>query len=462
MPTLIKQACVLCLSDQSQVGSDGIGDVLIDKGKIIAIAPNISATPEAIPEAIPEATEVIEAHGQFLGPGLVDLYSRSGEPGNESRETYDSLRRAAAAGGFTQVGLLPNTTPAVDSVSAIETIQRVNRQADNQRADNQRADNQRSDNQRSDNRVRLLPWAAITHRAEGKCLNELAELAEAGAIGFTDSAPLTNTVLLRRLLEYALPLRKTIALWPCDLQLAGNGVAREGSDSLRLGLAGINAIAETTALTALLECVAEIPASVHIMRVSTARSVDLIRQAKERGLPVSASVAWHHLIFDTQNLDTYDPNLRHEPPLGTPADKAALIAGVSEGVIDAIAIEHSPYTYEENTVAFDAAPPGAIGLELALPILWQTLVAGEAQWNPEQLWRSLSGGPRQCLGLTTCSIGIGQTAELTLFDPNTDWQVSSESLKSLSNNTPWLNQTIKGKVVSTWMPEATANAAVDK
>ena len=421
MPTLIRQAYVLGL-DESLIGAEGVGDVLIDDGRIVAIAPSLTDTPPN--------TEIIDAQGQYLGPGLVDLYSQSGEPGHESRETYESLGQAALAGGFTRVGVLPNTQPAVDTVSAIAVVQKSSRP----------------------DSAKLLPWATVTRGGAGEQLNELAELAQAGAIGFSDSAPLSNTVLLRRLLEYAQPLQKPIALWPCSLSLVGGGIAREGSDALRLGLAGVSAIAETTALTTILECVAEIPALVHIMRVSTARSVALIRQAKERELPVSASVPWHHLIFDTQDLETYDPNLRHEPPLGTPADRAALIAGVKDGVIDAIAIDHSPYTYEENTVAFDSAPPGAIGLELALPILWETFVAGEPQWSPELLWRSLSHNPSQCLGLAPSSLSVGSAAELTLFDPRLSWQASAKNLKSLSINTPWANRAIKGKVVSTWRP----------
>ncbi len=442
--TLIKQAYVLSLGAAEAslgLGADGIGDVLIDEGRIVAIAPYLTD--------LPPNTEVIDGRGQFLGPGLIDLYSQSGEGGHEARETYDSLRQAAAAGGFTRVGLLPTAQPAVDSVGAIAAIQKANQRA-----------NLRTESDTS--RAQLMPWATVTLGGEGAQLTELAELAEAGALGFTDGAPIVNTALLRRLLEYAQPLQKPIALWPCDPHLAGHGVAREGTDSLRLGLAGVSAIAETTALATLIECIAEIPALVHVMRVSTARSVELLRQAKAQELPISASVPWHHLIFDTRDLDGYDPHLRHDPPLGTPADRQALIAGVTDGVIDAIAIDHSPYTYEEKTVAFDAAPPGAIGLELALPGLWQTFVAdstglvngsvdgAKSQWSPTQLWQALSHGPAQCLGLNPPLLKVGEPAELTLFDPRMEWQVMPQNLRSLAINTPWANQPIKGKVTAVW------------
>ena len=419
MATLIQQVYLIDPVDPAAVSADGVGDVLIDGGRVAAIAPTLPTD---------NATEIIDGRGQFLGPGLIDLYSQSGEPGNESRETYESITRAAAAGGFTRIGLLPNTQPAVDSVSALAALHQLNHQPLS---------------------ASILPWAAITQSAAGEQLTELAELAAAGAVGFTDAQPLNNSALLRRLLEYAQPLHKPISLWPCDLKLAGDGAAREGPDALRLGLPGVSAIAETTALAALLECIAEIPTPIHIMRVSTARSVALLRQAKAQGLPVTASVPWHHLIFDTQDLLHYDPNLRHDPPLGTPADRQGLIAGVAEGVVEAIAIDHSAYTYEEKTVAFDNAPPGAIGLELALPVLWQTFVAS-GQWSPVDLWQRLSQGPAQCLGLACPCLKVGSPAELTLFDPRIHWQATADSLHSLGRNTPWIGKPIQGKVVSTF------------
>jgi len=447
MATLIRQAYLLGLADEEAssvddsvsasqwVGPEGKGDVLIENGRIVSVAPMLSERPDNV--------KIIEAEGQFLGPGLVDLYSQSGEPGHEPRETNQSLRRAAAAGGFTRVGLLPNTQPAADNAGAIASLSSVIPSSATSAAEAQ-----------------LMPWATITLGAEGNQLTELSELAAAGAIGFTDVCPIANPVLLRRLLEYAQPLQKPIALWPCAPNLVGGGVAREGVDALRLGLRGVSAIAETTLLATLLECVAEIGTPVHLMRISTARSVSLIRKAKAEGLPISASVPWHHLTFDTQDLSSYNPNLRHDPPLGTPEDRQALIAGIADGVIDAIAIDHSPYTYEEKTVAFDATPPGAIGLELALPLLWQTFVSSQSnpeqsnseRWSPEQLWQCLSQGPANCLGLPVKALKPNHPAELTLFNPKTVWQATPENLHSLASNTPWLNQPIQGKTTAIWMP----------
>ena len=208
-------------------------------------------------------------------------------------------------------------------------------------------------------------------------------------------------------------------------------------------------LAETAALSALLECIEAISTPVHLMRLSTARGVALIQAAKARGLPITASTTWMHLLLNSEAIGSYDPNLHLAPPLGNPADQNALIEGVKNGTIDAIAVDHTPYTYEEKTVAFAEAPPGAIGLELALPLLWQSLVA-TGKWTALDLWRSLSSRPALCLQQKMTAIAPGQPAELTLFDPQQVWTVEPRSLKSLSANTPWLQQEITGRVVRTW------------
>lgn len=226
---------------------------------------------------------------------------------------------------------------------------------------------------------------------------------------------------------------------------------REGVQSLRFGLPGNPVIAESTALAALLEVVAAIGTPVHLMRISTRRSVELLEDAKARGLPVTASTTWMHLLLNTEDLGRYDPNLRLEPPLGNPADQAALLRGVREGIIDAIAIDHTPYTYEEKTVAFAEAPPGAIGLELALPLLWHTLVE-TGDWSALELWQRISIKPAICLQQTPNAIAPEQPAELVLFNPQHKWKIEKHTLKSHSSNTPWLGQQLIGRVVQTWCP----------
>ncbi len=404
-------------------GTDQLSDVLIAEGVIKAVEPKIAE--------IPADTTVRNCRGLILAPGLVDLYSHSGEPGFEERETWSSLMEAAAAGGFTRLAILPDTVPPLDNPSGIARLR------------------QQVLGQKPPSPPDLYCWGALTQGVEGQQMTELAELAEAGVIGFADGRPISNLALLRRLLEYLQPLGKPVALWACDRQLAGNGVMREGVQSIRFGLPGSPAIAESAALTAILELVAAIATPVHLMRISTRRSVELIEDAKAKGLPVTASTTWMHLLLNTEDLGSYDPNLRLAPPLGNPDDQAALIRGVKEGIIDAIAIDHTPYTYEEKTVAFAEAPAGAIGLELALPLLWHTLVE-TGDWSALELWQRFSTNPAICLGQTPSAIAKEQPAELVLFNPQETWKVEKNTLKSQSTNTPWLGQDLTGRVVQTW------------
>ncbi len=408
--------------------ADRVADVLIEEGKVSAIADSISE--------YPADTQVQDAQGWVLGPGLVDLYSHSGEPGFEDRETLQSLMQSAAAGGFTRLAILPDTAPVIDNPAAVAWLQ----------------EKWKTNLQQIQNSLpSLYPWAALTQDAQGQQMTELAELAEMNIAGFADGRPIANLLLVRRLLEYLRPLNRPIALWACDPQLAGNGVMREGHDSIVFGLPGIPTIAETTAIAAVLECVEEVGTPVHLMRLSTARSVELVRLAKQRGLPVTASTTWMHLLLNTESIGSYNSNLRLNPPLGTRADQQALIQAVKDGVVDAIAVDHTPYTYEEKTVAFSEAPPGAIGLQLALPLLWQALVATE-QWSALELWTALSTRPAQCLSQTPPSIASGQPAEMFLFNPHQSWTADSQTLKSRSLNTFWLDQTIVGQVVKLWCP----------
>jgi dihydroorotase len=406
---------------------DRITDILISGGQIAAIADSIVD--------LPDKTEQHDCSGLILGPGLVDLYCHSGAPGFEARETLESLEHAASAGGFTRLTLLPDTQPPLDTPDALKRLQA-----------------------QPSNEVQIQAWGAITQGLEGQHLVELSELQEAGVVGFSEGFALTNLVLLRRLLEYLAPINIPIALWPVQADLAAQGVIREGLQALRFGLPENPTVAETTALAALLELVAMVPAPVHIMRVSTARSVQLIAAAKAAGLPITASTTWMHLLWNSEDLSTYETSLRLDPPVGNPADQAALIQGLEEGVLDAIATDHQSYTYEEKTVAFGQAPAGAIGLELILPILWQKFVTTQ-RWHPLKLWQRLSQHPAQCLHQLPPTLTVGQPAEMVLFDPQAPWQVEAQTLKTLGQNTPWLHQTIQGKVIKTWCPTHIPNGS---
>ncbi len=403
--------------------TDKIADVLIDRDQIRQIATQITD--------YPPHTDVKDARGLILAPGLVDLYSHSGEPGNEERETVNSLAQAALAGGFTRVGIVPNTQPPLDCPAHLGWLQQNYPSASPQ----------------------FYLWGCLTQGAKGETLTELAELASSGIIGFSDGVPLENLNLLRRALEYVQPFGKPVALFPRDRALSNNGVMREGQLSFQTGLTGNPAVSETTALAALLELVALTETPVHLMRISTARSVALIADAKARGLPITASTTWMHLLLNTTGITSYDPNLNVNPPLGDRGDQQALIEGIKSGVIDAIAIDHTPYTYEEKTVAFAEAPPGAIGLELALPLLWQTFVE-TGQWSALQLWNAMSCGPQRCLQQPLLGFEVGTSTEAILFDPHACWIVCPSNLQSLSANTPWLGKQLTGQVVQIFLSDS--------
>ena len=398
--------------------TDAIADVVISEGKIAQIAPQIAETPEN--------AEMIAAPGLILAPGLVDLYSYSSEPGYEDRETLQTLAASALAGGFTRVALLPNTDPVIDNASNLGWLSRNAPPA-----------------------PKFYPWGAISKGGAGQEMTELAELAQSGCVGFTDNQPLSSSLLLRRVLEYGALCQKPVALVACDRALRGDGVMREGKLSIQAGLPGDPVMSETSAIASICEIVADLRQPVHFMRISTQRSVEIIAQAKNRGLPITASTTWLHLLKDNRAITSYDTNLRLDPPLGNPEDRFALIDGVKQGIIDAIAIDHAPYTYEEKTVAFAEAPPGAIGLELALPLLWQSLVETQ-QISPLTLLKALSPSPLHCLQQEPIAIAVGCEAELILFDPNAVWTVTATTLKSRSQNTSWLKREIKGKVVKVW------------
>ena len=407
-PTLLQQ--VRILDPIRRI--DQVSDVLLIEGELLAIDP----------QDIPAEITYIKAENLLLAPALVDIYSTLSEPGYEERETLSSLLKAAKAGGIGCLNLLTQTS--LDNPAPFSLLsQRL---------------------QEEDVQLKVNFWGSVTRGGEGKQMTDLLELGLAGVVGFTDnSLPLRPLALVRRVLEYLKPLGRTLALTALDPGLQGHGVMREGIESIRLGLSGIPVYAETAPLAALLQLVEEISTPVHFMRISTAQGVQLIAQAKARGLPVTASTTWMHLLLSSADIASYDTNLRLEPPLGNPSDRTALIEGVSSGIIDTIAIDHSPYTYEEKTVSFAEAPSGAIGLEIALSLLWQELVCS-GQLSALALWQAMTINPLEALGLPL------KLSNWILFDPNYRWKVKEASLHSLSFNTPWLGQEISGKVVETF------------
>jgi dihydroorotase len=403
---------------------DRLADVSIANGKIKAIA-------ERIDDYSPDS--VIEGEGLVLGTGLTDLYSHSGEPGNEARETLLSLVRAAMAGGFTRVGILPDTVPRIDNAETLAAMIH------------------KSNCLKELDRSMCLPqlhfWGAGCNDS-GK-MNELEEF-QAEVLGFVTQHRLSNLNVLKQILEYVQPWQKPLSLALDRNELSGEGVVREGKNSIRYGMLGNPGFSEAAIIAAVLEIVAQIPTPIHIMRVSTSRGVELIAEAKSRNLPVTASTTWMHLLHSSDAVSSYNPNLRLEPPLGNNDDRESLIDGVEQGIIDAIAIDHQAYTYEEKTVAFALAPSGVVGLEIALPLLWQKFVAS-GRWSALTLWQALSSGPRQCMQLQPNAIAPGEVADLVLFDPRQTWIAEGHNLKSPAANTPWYGRQITGKAIEIWV-----------
>ncbi len=389
----------------------------VDIVVIDGIIEEVSATTQ-----LPADLEITPGQHLILAPGLVDLYSHSGTPGHEERESIESLLLAAQAGGFVQVNILPDTFPALDRASSIISFDREYHQIAAQ----------------IPNCPQLGYWGALTEGVAGKTMTELSELSTTNISGWADGNPIANPTLIRHLLEYLKPFNRPISLYALDRSLRGNGLARAGVDALKYGLPIDPISSETAALAAIIEIIADIGTPIHLMRISTRRGVEIIAAAKQRGLPITASTTWLHLIADTTDLATYNPNFKLDPPLGTSDDRIALIEGIKTGMLDAIAIDHSPYTYEEKTVAFGEAPAGAIGLELALPLLWKHLVT-TGKLSPLELWAALSTKPAQCLQQSP-------PTQLILFDTQAAWTVTARNLKSRSASTAWLGSEMIGKV----------------
>ncbi|MCM1981358.1 dihydroorotase [Lyngbya confervoides] len=369
---------------------DRVADVLIQEGVITAIADSL--------QEVPAGTESRDCRDLILGPGLVDLYSTCGEPGYEHRETLAQLLETALSGGFTRLNLLPQTHPPLTTPGAVQQLLK---------------------SVPATSPLQVRTWGAITQELAGQALTELQELWGSGITGLSDGQPLADAQIMRRLLDYTQGWHCPVALWPCDLALAQGGVIRESVQALRFGLPSLPLAAETAPLAALLECLSPESTPVHLMRISTARSLDLIAQAKARGLPVTASTTWMHLLKNCEALVHYDPMLRLDPPLGNPADQAALIEAVASGLLDAVAVDHHVYTYEEKTVPFAQAPPGCPGLGQAFAALWQAFVASD-RWSPAVLWRSLSQQPARCLQQAPPRLEVGQPAEMILFEPGAE------------------------------------------
>jgi dihydroorotase len=417
----------LVLRGGSVVTPDGVQrlDVAIGEGAVVALAATIDPSGGAV---------VLDARGCLIGPGLVDLHTHLRQPGREEAETVESGARAAALGGFTAVLAMPNTEPAIDSAGVARDVLALGRTA----------------------LAEVAVSGAITVGRAGKALAPLGELAELGVRIFTDDGSGgQDGALMRRALDYAKGLGVTLAQHCEDDNLSAGGAMHEGCWSSRLGLSGIPAVAEESMVARDIQLVRLTGAPVHFLHLSTAGSVQLVRLAKAEGLPVTAEAAPHHMVLTHAEVAGYDPVFKVNPPLRTESDVAAVIAGLCDGTIDAVATDHAPHAPESKDVPFDQAPPGMLGLQTALPIAWQVLSPTLA---PERIFALMSSQPAAIAGLTATDsrraghsahggpLEVGATANICVFDPGGVTVVDAGRLASRSRNTPYAGRSFSGAV----------------
>jgi dihydroorotase len=391
-------------------GKDEIGDVFVSEGKISdkKIKPG----------------KTIDAKGLVVAPGLIDLAARLPEPGYEYKATFDSEMAAAVAGGVTSLACPPDTDPPLDEPGLVDMLRR-------------RA--------RALARARVYPVGALTVKLAGERLTEMAELAEAGCVAFSQgNAPLADTQMLWRALQYAATFGYPVWLRPEDSWLARDGVAHDGEVATRLGLAGIPAFAETIALATVLQLVRATGTRVHLCRLSTAAGVEMVRAAKKEGLPVSADVSAHHVHLCEMDLGYFDSHCRLEPPLRSQRDRDALAAGLADGTLDCMVSDHAPVDEDRKLLPFAEAEPGATGLELLLPL---ALKWGEARGLPlAQALARVTSDPARVLGVRAGRIEPGAPADLVVFDPKAPWRLTAEALRSQGKNSPFLGYELAGRV----------------
>lgn len=372
---------------------------------------------------------VIDLGGLWVTPGFIDLHVHLREPGQEYKEDIVTGTRAAAAGGFTTVCCMPNTKPVNDQRAVTELIV-------------QRA--------RAAGLVRVYPIGAITAGLEGKALADIAEMRDAGIVAISDDGkPVMNAGLLRRAMEYARTFNLPLVQHAEDLDLSEGGAMNEGAVATRIGVKSQPACAESAMVARDLEVCAWTGARYHIAHASASRTAHLVREAKRRGLPVTAEVTPHHLVLTDEACAHYDTNTKVMPPLRTAADCAALLEALIDGTLDCVATDHAPHSPVEKHVEFECAAPGMLGLETALPILLGLHKDSGGQLTLQRLFDALTGAPARAFALAGGTLAPGVAADVTIIDPDRPNVVSTEGLSSRSKNTPFLGRTLHGKAVLT-------------
>ena len=398
-------------------GTDGQLDVLVQDGAVERLGEGLA----------PDADEVLDVRGAWVLPGIVDMHVHLRQPGQEHQETIATGTRAAAAGGVTAVACMPDTQPPIDHSGMVEQVRALAAR---------------------EGLVRVYVVGAVTVGRQGQRLTEMGELARSGAVAFSDHRALMDASVMRSALTYAGQLGRPVITYAMDAALARGGIMREGELSFRLGLPGIPAEAETVMVARDVELARLSGAHLHVAHVSAARSVELIRQAREQGVRVTAEVTPHHLMLTHEAMEAYDASVKVEPPLGTAEDRQALRRALAEGVIDCVASDHSPHAVHEKQAELDQAPFGAVGLETLASVVLGHLVA-EGLLSPLRAVDVLTAAPARILGLPGRCLRPGAVADITIFDPKRRWQVDPARLRSRGRNTPFAGWEMRGQAVAT-------------
>ena len=417
MKILIKNGRVI----DPATGLDEVCDVAIAAGRILAIR-NIAAGFSA--------NRVIDASGCIVAPGLVDLAARLREPGHEHEGMLESEMAAAVAGGVTALVCPPDTDPVLDEPGLVEMLK-------------MRAEKL--------HQARVFPLGALTRNLQGEVLTEMAELTEAGCVGFSQAeVPLANTQVMQRALLYAATFGYTVWLRPQELHL-GKGVAASGALATRLGLAGVPVAAETIALHTIFELMKSTGARVHLCRISSAAGVELVRQAKAAGLPLTCDISINSLLLTDNDIGFFDSRMRLNPPLRQQRDRDALQQGLADGAIDALVSDHTPVDEDAKTLPFAEAEPGATGLELLLSLALKWGQEGGA--GIKRALAVVTSEPARVLGssLGTLQASAGRladggVADLCVFDPHAMWTVAPQALRSQGKHTPFSGYELPGRV----------------
>ncbi len=408
MNLLIKSATVI---DPNSPFNQQVVDILIEKGIIIKIAPELEAD-----------AELIEAEGKYISPGFFDLNCNIGELGLETKEDLHTGTAAAAAGGFTGLALMPNTIPPVHSKAEIEYLM----------------------NRAKRKLVDIYPLGAISHKREGKDLAEMYDMFSSGAKAFTDgNRPVQDAGLMERALLYTQGFDAMVFSYPEDTAIAGKAKVNEGEISTYLGMKGIPPLAEELMIARDLYLAEYTGSKIHFSTISTTRSVELIREAKRKGLEVTCDVAVHHLVLTDEALKGFDSQYKVKPPLRTRDDVNALLKGLKDGTIDAIVSQHTPHEVEFKDVEFEVAEFGIIGLQTAFSL------ALKAGLDINLIVQKLAITPREILNVEVPVITEGGDANLVLVDVDEEWEYTRKNNKSKSYNSPFIGQSLKGKVVLT-------------